>query len=204
MHKKILLFLLVLSTSLVTTAQEASSGNSKTSIGEPRCPVVFIGTGTGLENPFGLLGINIDVPVIPYFSVNAGVGISSWGTKMHGEVRYYLKPCNKGWAFSAGITHNTGLDNFTISMPTVAGTADVTMDLLAATNVYIGIYHFWRLGKRGNRFNITTGYSIPLSSNNYIQTAGPAIDEDGRSVMKIVAPGGLMLGVGFSFGIYSK
>lgn len=206
MCKKTLFALLVFAATAANAQENTTSTvNTSQTTTVTRCPAVYIGVGTGLENPFGLLGLNIDVPIIKVLSVNTGVGISTWGTKAFLEARYYLKPCYRGWAFGLGATYNTGLSNLTASMPTVNGRSEnVILDLEPAANMYVGVYHFWTLGKRANRFSINTGYSIPFVTYNYSQVGGTPITQDGYDALKILAPGGLMLGIGFSFGIYPR
>ena len=53
------------------------------------CPKFYLGFSSGLENPVGLLGVNVDFP-ISNFSIGGGLGLSSWGLKLATEGRYYF------------------------------------------------------------------------------------------------------------------
>lgn len=193
--------LIVLSLSLLLLAATADAQN-RGSRGRKSetCPKLYIGISTGIENPSGLMGFNMDVPV-KNLSLGAGTGFSSWGYKSYFEARYYFKPCNRGWAVGTGVTYNTRSQNYTINLPTTLGDQDVSMILNHKTNVYIAGYRFWNLGKGGGRFYLGLGYSFRLDENNYSITSGHVLTNDGKTVMRILAPGGLMIAAGLSFGI---
>ncbi|RYE24728.1 MAG: hypothetical protein EOP51_06440 [Sphingobacteriales bacterium] len=167
------------------------------------CPKVYLGVSTGLENQAGLLGFTVDVPIVSQVSVGGGIGLSSWGTKIYAEGRYYFRPCQRGWAIGAGITHNTGFSNFTTELPSgYGGNMSTTLDLNPVTNGFVSGYHFFNLGRaHRHRFYLQAGYSFRLTSNNYTVVSGGPLTGDARQVMDILQPGGLILGLGFSFGI---
>lgn len=186
--------LLSLAAAVACFSASAQADNKKAD-----CPTFYLGVSTGLENPAGLLAFNIEAP-IKNFSVAGGAGLSSWGWKVFAEGRHYFSPCNRGWALGVGVSHNTGLNDFTTEMETIAGRRDVRVDLKPQTNVFLSGYHFFNLGRR-NRFYIQGGYSIRLKEDVYSLEAGPMLDDDGETMMKILAPGGVILAVGFSFAI---
>ncbi len=173
-----------------------------------KCPKAYFGVGTGINNPNGILGFNVDIP-IKFVSVCGGVGVSTWGSKIFAEGRYYLRPCQHGFAFGAGITHNTGARDITLKhKDTNLGRQDVSMNLYAQTNAYIAAYHFWSLGKRHNRFYVDLGYSVPLQSARFKQIFPPGqqqpqgqLTQSAKDRIRNMSPGGLMAGVGFCFGL---
>jgi hypothetical protein len=166
-------------------------------------PVLFINVSTGINNNTGLIGASVEVPVVKHLTVEGGFGISSWGSKLTASVRYYLKNNFKGWAFGAGLTHNSGLKNFQDNLETVYGTTEsVTLDLHPRTNVFAAAYKYWRLGKRANRVYLELGYSVSVSGGNkFDQTSGTPISSNSENVINIISPGGPIVGFGFSFGI---
>jgi hypothetical protein len=197
--KKITMALAILVISIPVFAQQmVRSKNVRTS-----CPKVYLGVSTGLESQGGLVGFTVDVPVASQVSVGGGLGISSWGTKLYAEGRYYFRPCQRGWAIGAGITHNTGLNNFHTELPSnYGGNISTTLDLHPVTNGFVSGYHFFNLGRSGrHRFYLQAGYSFRLTDDNYTVVSGGPLSADARSVMTILQPGGIMLGLGFSFGI---
>jgi len=169
-----------------------------------RYPSFYINTSTGINNNTGLLGLSFDVPVAKYFSVEAGAGISTWGYKFAALGKYYLQPGHRGWAFGAGITHSTGLQNTQQNLQTVDGnTEEVGLNLNPQTNVFLAAYRYWNLGKRYNRFFLELGWSIPVSGGDkFDQVSGTQITSTSVSTMNLLSPGGLIIGAGFSFGVY--
>lgn len=170
--------------------------------GAASCPRVYIGFSTGINNPVGLIGPQVDVAVSPSVSVGTGVGLSTWGTKTFLEARYYFKPCNRGWAIGSGFTYNTGLDNVAFKdVETLAGDADVSIDGKPQANFMVSGYHFFNLGRaRRNRFHLQFGFSVPLSNKEFTQVSGPPVTGQTRDVLLTLAPGGIIIGLGFSFG----
>ena len=200
MRKPLLIALMALISAAAVSAQGKHNYRSKPR-SEGNCPKVYIGFGTGINFSTGLLGINVDVPVVGGLSLSSGAGLSTWGYKVYGEARYAFKPCNRGWAIGTGLTLNTGLSDFSSTMPTTYGERTVTMDLQPKTNVFLCGYHFWTMGKRYNRFYLQFGYSVPLSNYDYVITSGDVLTSEGAAAMDILSPGGLIFGIGFSFGL---
>ena len=167
------------------------------------CPRVYIGFSTGINNPVGILGPQIDIAVLPVLSFATGIGLSTWGYKTYLEGRYYFKTCNRGWAVAGGVTHNTGLDRVELTdAETIAGEMDVTVELKPQTNFMISGYHFFNLGRSGrNRFHLQAGYSVPITEVQYRQLSGAPLTRKSSDAVMAIAPGGLILGLGFSFGV---
>lgn len=166
------------------------------------CPKFYLGVSTGLENPAGLLGVNIDVP-IHNASIGGGLGLSSWGMKAYVEGRYYVDPCNRGLAFGIGASHSTGLSDFTLkNAETNIGKQDINMDLNPVTNIYFSTYYFFNLGKAGrSRFYLQGGYSARLTDDIYTMKSPFYFNTNGERAMKMAAPGGLIIALGFSFAL---
>jgi hypothetical protein len=165
------------------------------------CPKLYTGFSIGLENPNGLIGFNFDVPVTQRFSLGTGAGLSSWGLKAFGEGRVYFKDCNRGLAIGLGGTYNTGLGTFNTTLPTTAGDKEVGLVLEPSTNAFLSLYYFWNIGRRGHRIHTNIGYSYRFTDPVYRITDGSNLTSDGEDVMNVLAPGGIMIGFGMSFGV---
>lgn len=177
----------------------AQSPAPKASAGFSHSPNVAV--GTGINNNTGLLGVDVEVPLVDQFSLDGGLGLSTWGYKFTGSGRYYLKPGNLGWALSAGFTMNTGLAGFQNDMETIYGNTErVELDMLPTTNIFFSVYKFVALGKGKSRFYFNLGYSAPTSSRYYTQISGDPISKQSEKVMSILRPGGIIAAIGFSFG----
>lgn len=200
--KKLTLVFLLIALSVTSFAQRGYKGkSSKGRRNNYECPKLYIGVTAGIENPGGLVGFNIDVPVTQRFSLSGSAGFSSWGYKAGGEGRFYFGDCNRSWALGAGVTYNTGLSNLSMTLPTTYGDATVLVDLKPKTNVFFAVHKFFNLGRNGHRFNIMAGYSMRLDDDNYTILNNYELTTEGEDVMRVLAPGGLMIGFGFSFGV---
>jgi hypothetical protein len=201
MMKNITLILaIVLLAATNANAERYSSRSKKT-----ECPYAYIGLSTGFGNPSGILGFNMDIPLMKQLSVAGGIGMSyAWGWKSMAELRYYFAPkCNSGWAVGAGITHNTGFQSMTWKLAVKGADTmqNVTFDEKPLLNPFVSAYKFWTMGKNGSRFYIQAGYSLRLVKNYYTVTSGHTLTDEGRFGMQLLAPGGIMLAAGFSFGL---
>jgi hypothetical protein len=167
-------------------------------------PFSYIGFSTGFNNPAGAIGFDFSVPIHRYLAIGAGGGFSTWGNKLYFDAKYFLKPHHRGWALGAGFTFNSGDNNFrTRNMETIAGRKEqVTLDLITQQNVFFAIYHYWNLGHRYNRFFVELGWSIPLNENRFNQLSGDPLTSSSANRIDRLAPGGLMAGLGFSFGLH--
>jgi len=203
--KRLILLLCLLSGTFYVQAQDRVSQKKAEAIKDVKCPKAYFGVSTGINNPNGVLGFNVDIP-IKQVSVGGGVGVSTWGNKIYAEGRYYLRPCQRGFAFGGGITHNAGRVHAQMKLETDQGKQNVTMNLNPQTNAFIAAYHFWSLGKRHNRFYVDAGYSVPLQTAHFKQVFQPGqptamISSSAKDRLREFSPGGLMLGFGFSFGL---
>ena len=189
-------------------AQDAPADNDKNGIKtqkdirKSRCPGLYLTISTGLNNNTGLIGGSLDLAVAKYVSIDAGVGIGSWGEKFALGAKYYLEPCHRGWAFGGGISYETGLNNYQNNMETIDGyTEPVVLNLLPQTNLFFAAYRYWNIGKRHSRCYIELGYSKSLTTNKWEQVGGTELSSNSVNVMNILSPGGIIVAAGFSFGL---
>jgi len=168
------------------------------------CPKLYITTSSGINNNTGVIGFNFDVPVGPEISLDLGVGTGTWGTKLYAGGKYYLEPCHRGWAFGTGITYSSGLTNFHQNLETIYyNSEEVVLDLNPQTNILFAAYRYWNLGRRYNRVYLELGYSAALSGGDkYTEVAGNPLTNNSDKVMRLLAPGGLIIACGFSFGVH--
>lgn len=206
--KHIILLLLMLAGIGQVHAQDTVVKRKEVFINKNKCSKAYFGVSTGFNNPNGILGFNLAVPV-NLVVISAGVGVSTWGNKIYGEGRYFLKPCQHGFAFAAGITHDAGRVHAQLKMQTDQGNhQQVTMNLNPVTNGYVAVYHFWQLGKRHNRFFTDLGYSVPFETAHFKQVFPPGpppqngfITQSAKDKLREFSPGGMMIGAGFCFGL---
>jgi hypothetical protein len=168
-------------------------------------PVCYIGFSMGINNPSGALGFDVNIPLTKNVTLDGGAGTSTWGNKLYVGGKYYLRAPQRGFAFGGGLTFNSGADNFKSRLETAYGNRQmVTLNLKSQTNIFLGAYHYWTLGRNQNRFYLELGRSIPLTGVHFEQINGNPITENSRKAVNILAPGGFMGGFGFSFALYNK
>ena len=168
-------------------------------------PFSYIGFSSGINNPAGAIGFDFDVPVHKYLSIGAGGGFSTWGNKLHFDAKYFIKRNHRGWALGGGFTFNSGDNNYTTRyMETTAGYREkVNLDLRVQRNIFFAVYHYWNLGRRYNRFFTGFGWSVPLVDKKFIQLSpGSSLTQASANRIDRLAPGGLMVSLGFSFGLH--
>lgn len=201
LKKLILLIILGLSsTSLFAQEDYVTTQKEKAKELLPVCPKLFLGPSLGINNNAGIIGNNIEYGVAPNFSLSAGFGLSVWGLKGFVEGKYYFKECYKGLAVGLGVTRNGGIPSIEYEDADETGTLPVNVMLLPQTNIALQGYYYFKLGKR-HRFHLCGGYSFETSSTKYKVhgTVQPGFTT--REAIKILAPGGLILGFGVSFGL---
>jgi hypothetical protein len=162
----------------------------------------YLGLGMGFDTPAGMIGFVAEVPVGNKFSLSPAAGIGSWGYKLSGGVNYYFNETALGSALGLHYTWSGGEDELKVSLP-VEGNPNgemVTMRMNPASSVNLSNSYSWRLGRKG-KFSLFTGYAISLNEKPYDVISNHTLDEVSTATMKLIKPGGLILGLQFMFGI---
>jgi hypothetical protein len=206
--KKILTFVFVIVALMANAQGFEAAKKSSTQNTVTVCSPFYFGTSMGINNPYGLLGINFEIPVSQQFTFAPGVGLGTWGTKFGAVIKYYTKPCCMGWAYGIGLTYNKGFDKIDVPdvevlVPTGVSKSTVRFKYKPQTNVTINAYKYWRI-KTNNRFFMHIGLSMAMSQDKYEVLSGHKLSETSATTVKALSPGGLSLGFGFQFGVKSK
>ncbi len=213
--KKFFLLLAVLVTCLHTFAQKADTiaapGTRKNRHVKPtKPPVCYIGLSTGIDNPAGVVGLDFNIRVANYITVDVGAGPGTWGNKLYLGGKYYLKEAHRGWALAGGFTFSSGEENVKLNLYTLNNNTKekIALSLKPEDNAFIAVYHYWNLGKKYNRFFVDFGKSIALHPPHYHEIYGDPLSDEGKQRVRNLSPGeflgGIMLGVGVNFGLYRK
>jgi hypothetical protein len=205
--RKLILFILSLFVSTAVLAQdydETVRPINKVKVKKQKsrsCSNLYFDVSTGLNNNAGLLGVGVDGHVSDDLSFNGGIGLlTTWGYKLYAGGKYYFNSCHHGWAIGGGLTYSTGVQDSEPTLETIYGTHEqVRLHLLAQANFFIAAYKYWNLGGR-NRIYLELGYSAPLTTDKYTQTGGSPISHNSSDILHLLSPGGLIVGLGFSFG----
>lgn len=184
-------------------AQNQSYQNAQIDI-LPMPQKVYLQVGTGINHYHGIIGLGLEVPVKRNISILVSNGIGNWGGKLGLSGRYYLKDARGKGGFSMGISRASGLEDFEIELELIDGsTASVPMELnstLAANFAYIYAVNF----KDKNKLTFSIGYSLGLNDEPYTLSSAQEISETSESIMNILAPGGLTLGIDLAFGLGNR
>ncbi len=164
-------------------------------------PDTYLGISTGINNMVGLLGVQLKFVVSPEVIIGAGAGIGSWGYKLSGNIELHPKGVY-GLFFKGGYMHASGLEEVELEMETAdRRNQNVWFELKPVGNVFLSVGHAWKLGLT-TRFYIEGGYAIPLVTGDYYEIlSGEKLSDDSELVMQMMRPGGLIIALGFDFGI---
>ncbi len=167
-------------------------------------PAFYITTSTGINNNTGVLGFSFDVPVSKNISIDAGVGAGSWNNKIYAGVKYYLDPFHRGFAFGTGLTYSSGLSDDRAYMTTIYGNNEwIEYNKNPQTNILFAAYKYWNMGKKYNRWYVELGWSVRVTGGSIVtQLTGDPLDRVTLNTLELFAPGGLIAGVGMSFGVH--
>ncbi len=161
----------------------------------------YLGFGTGLNSYTGLLGVRLEVPLTDRFHIFGSAGLGSWGYKIGGGISYNLRKSLYGPALSIGYTSATGLPDFETSLETTANEMEtVTLDLKPVGNMVIMYSYQWKVGK-ANKISLGGGYAASFESNTYDVISNHTLSSTSQQVMKMMAPGGLVVSATFVFGM---
>ncbi|KAA9346077.1 hypothetical protein F0P94_03065 [Adhaeribacter soli] len=167
----------------------------------------YLGFGGGINHYLGLIGPSVEFQLAEKITVFGGAGLGSWGSKLSFGARYYANYPGK-WAFGLGYSVSSGLDHIEFDMPegyvqNHSSTVKVPFKLKSASTVNLSALRFWTLGKaRKNRFNVELGYAVSVAEDRYvIKDSNYELMPAGRYFMNVLQPGGVTLGLGFSFGM---
>lgn len=211
--KKILLsFLMAMAVCSVFAQNQSNYSDSKhNGVASKKARKVapfYIGFSGGVNNPGGVLGLDVSYRATPNVSIDAGIGGGTWGTKVYIGAKYYLNPYRNTWAFGGGFSHCKGETNFTTTLRTDDGSSDglqeqVTLNEKPQNNFFLGAYRYWNMGRGSNKCYLELGWSVPLAEPeySYYTPSGYELTSVSKGVVKLLSPGGLMLGFGFNFGL---
>ena len=206
----LLLMTLMLCTTAYARKSDSTTTGNKMLHGKPvKPPACYIDLSTGICNPSGYFGVDFNIRLGKYITLDAGAGQGTWGNKLYFGGKYYLKQYQRGWALSGGITFSSGVETLNRRLPTINHTIErVALALNPENNAYLAVYHYWNLGRRYNRFFVNIGKSVALHPEHFHQKYGSPITEEAKNQVRIFCPGaflgGLMVGTGFSFGLHRK
>ncbi len=163
----------------------------------------FLGIASGINNDAGLFGIGGKVRLYRTLFFRAGAGIGTWGKKVTFGFKYERK-YSKCWGYSLSYSTSSGIKDFKTQLETAAQpapvTKDVTIDLLRAGSLNLAVSYNWYF-KRNKHFYFEFGYSAATDSRPWRVKDGSVLTKNSETVLSIIQPGGIIIGMGFMFGL---
>jgi hypothetical protein len=168
-------------------------------------PLVWIGSGTGINNYCGMLGIGATVRMDRSIYLRLGAGIGGWGRKITAGFKYEFRQANTGPALGLSYSSCSGLKNMqenveTIDKAGIIQKKEVSMDLLRASTLNVTWSYKWLFLKKNN-FYIDLGYAFRLDAEPYAVKDGSVLTANGKTFMHTLQPGGIIGGIGIMFGL---
>jgi hypothetical protein len=151
-------------------------------------------------NSIGILGVSIEEKIHEKASLVASAGLGTWGYKLTAGGRYYF---SNQTAIGISYALATGLSKVKLNLENSSGSKqDINMQLLPVHLINITYHKFWKLSNGNSRFGLDAGYSISLSPIHQYKVLdqGVSLSDNSVRVMSILQPGGLILGITFTFG----
>ena len=169
---------------------------------EKKSPAFYIGIGTGVNSTTGLLGVKVEALVCPQILMGLGVGYGTWGPKASLNAYYQTE---SGWCPMIGFSRSAGLDsskqNLKVIEKGVEIDKDVVMTYKAETLINLGLQKQW-FTQKGHRIYLELGYAFGFDSDPYILwTPGVKLTQKSNQAVRLMSPGGLIIGAGFCFKI---
>jgi hypothetical protein len=167
-------------------------------------PAAYLGLGAGINNYSGLIGIGLEMPIFPPFTIFGQAGIGTWGTKVGGGLRYYQHPDLYGSAWALGYSRASGLTDFEVELEieNPKMNTNVLLDLEKVGTLNFDYSYNLKIGRK-SKISFHVGYAFALNNgDNYVlKTSGVQLSSTSKQTLKIMQPGGLLLGLALMFGM---
>lgn len=159
---------------------------------------VFISLSTGI-NHTGLIGLGLEVPVIDKLAIFADAGLGGWGSKIGVGVSYYFNTVRKGSGINLGYYTASGTRGNSVEITQDNNdTVDLLFERVGTINVSYSLN--LKMGKKG-KFAFVAGYAIAAGDKDSSYISSDDLDDLGNTIVNILHPDGVILGVKFMFGV---
>jgi hypothetical protein len=162
---------------------------------------VYLGLGLSV-NDYGL-GIGMEVPLTGKISINGNLGLGGWGLKAGGSLNFYTKQISNKSEFSIGYSYASGLKDFNYELWVEPNETQkmINLDLNAVSTINFVYTYNLKIGSFC-KAGFSAGYAVPITATPYkVKTQGVILSSTSEQIMDIMAPGGLIVGIRFMFGI---
>ena len=153
-------------------------------------------------NYTALLGVSANLRLFSTVSLQGGIGLGGWGSKYSIGIKY-SSHYNGGWYYGLGFSNSPGEKNVKVNMQiSTVVTQSVTIDYLKESTLNFKVGYDWIMGMK-NIFYLEFGYALPLQTDPWRVTDGSSLSATTIEALRLDQPGGLIIGLGFTFGINS-
>jgi hypothetical protein len=163
-------------------------------------PFLYLGPGLS-ANEYGF-GLTTEVPISNRYSVNANLGLGGWGFKVGGSFNFYPVDVSKKSEFSLGFSWASGLKDFETDLwiYPYGDLKTVNLDLNPVSTINATYTYNLKVGKTC-KLGFTAGYALSLNSEPaWVLNSTDPLNRDSKSLLDILQPGGMILGVKFVIG----
>jgi hypothetical protein len=168
---------------------------------ESKNPSIYLGVGLAV-NDYGL-GAGLEIPLSNKISVNGNIGLGGWGFKVGGCLNFYINQFSNKSEFSLGYSYASGLKNFNYELWVEPNETKkmINLDLNSVGTINLIYTYNLKIGN-SSKAGFSAGYAIPITKELYkVKTSGAILSSTSEQVLDIMAPGGLIIGIRFMFGI---
>jgi len=162
----------------------------------------YLGIETGMNSYTGILGISAFLRANKTLFIKAGLGEGTWGYKASIGLKLDYDSIGK-WSYGIGYSICSGANNVKAKVPVLSGqTKEVTINYLKASSINFTVTRNWKIGKKKkDNLNLDFGYAFALEKQPWKVTDGSILASTSETALKIMQPGGAILGIGFTFGL---
>ena len=192
-------FIIVVLISLFAQLANAQIETSK------NIPAFYLGAGTGINSNCGAVGFKLGIRLNNKMILDAGVGVGTWGSKT--SLGLVFNAINKNaWCPTLSISRANGRENAEVKVEVTdqfnsTSKKNINLNLNPATCFNIGLQRQW-IRKSGNRMVLDLGFSILVDGGSHeVLDYTNRITDDGKKMLNIFRPGGLIVGFSYNFGV---
>jgi hypothetical protein len=163
-------------------------------------PFLFLGPGLS-ANEYGI-GLTTEIPFSDKISANANLGLGGWGFKLGGSINFYPVDVSKKSEFSLGYSWASGLKDFETELWIFpyGDLRSVNLDLNPVSTINATYTYNLKVGKTC-KLGFSAGYALSLNNEPaWVLNSSDPLNSDSKSLLDILQPGGLIMGVKFVIG----
>ncbi|MBC7383584.1 MAG: hypothetical protein H7296_11450 [Bacteroidia bacterium] len=176
----------------------------------------YLGIGSGIYSKYGIIGLAVGTRISQKTIAEAQFGLGGWGSKIGISLTTNVKNVNS-WCPSIGFGRNFGSQALAFNPEVVLNggspfKVDANVNYVPINVLYLSLQRQF-LSKKGNRFVLELGYTVPLSetkvefsdptvryNGNIIPTSDLIFSPVQKTAFNIQSPSGILISASYHFG----